>query len=100
MTKTNKTLLTLIFAGLLTICAGFALLLSRPAAQAKAEGTAETTPTYSETRVIKEKWQPLEEASNGAPTYWDIAGKAGDVSFKKFYYTIRTLHGDITVNIL
>lgn len=85
MTKTNKTLLTLIFAGLLTICAGFALLLSRPAAQAKAEGSTET-PTYSETWVIKEKWQPLEEASTGAPTYWDIAGKAGDVSFKQFYY--------------
>lgn len=84
MTKTNKTLLTLIFAGLLTICAGFALLLSRPAAQAKAEGSTET-PTYSETWVIKENWDII-EGNSGAPIYWDITGKAGEVSFKQFYY--------------
>lgn len=85
MTKTNKTLLTLIFAAVMAICAGFALLLARPAVSASAEEPAETTPTYSETWVIKDAWNIIDEKS-GAPIYWDIAGKAGDVSFKQFYY--------------
>lgn len=55
MTKTNKRLLTLLFAAFMAICAGFALLLARPASSASAEETTET-PTYSETWVINEKW--------------------------------------------
>lgn len=62
MTKTNKTLLTLIFAGLLTICAGFALLLSRPAAQAKAEGTE--TKEYVESLEYGEAVSLVAESDN------------------------------------
>ena len=85
MTKTNKRLLTLLFAAFMAICAGFALLLARPASSASAEETTKT-PTYSETWVINEKWLPFEEERTGSATYWDIAGMSGNVSFKQFYY--------------
>ena len=80
----NKKIIIALLSALVAVCAGFALLLSRPAAQAKAEGTTET-PTYSETWVIKENWDIINENS-GAPIYWEITGKAGEVSFKQFYY--------------
>ena len=47
----NKKIIIALLSALVAVCAGFALLLSRPAAQAKAEES------YSETWVIKENWQ-------------------------------------------
>lgn len=48
MTKTNKRLLTLLFAAFMAICAGFALLLARPASSASAEETTYTVKFYDE----------------------------------------------------
>ena len=79
MTKTNKRLLTLLFAGFLVICAGFALLLTRPASSASAEETAET-PTYSETWVINSSWHLF----TGVNCSLTINGKVESVEFSKF----------------
>ena len=61
MVKTNKKLLTLFLAAVLTVSAGFALLLTRPAEQASADEP------YSETWVIKEDWTGSENFSVSVP---------------------------------
>ena len=104
MTKTKKIFIALL-SGLLVLCACFAVLLSRPAAQANAEenelprlsldylfeenecyGTAtlSETETYSETWVINEKWVGI---AGGEKTF-DIGIKwmnADYTSFLIFY---------------
>lgn len=51
----SKKIIIALLSALVAVCMGFAALLSRPAAQTKADETTET-PTYSETWVINENW--------------------------------------------
>lgn len=57
----NKKIIIALLSALVAVCACFALLLSRPVKQAKAEET------YSETWVIKEDWTGSENFSVSVP---------------------------------
>lgn len=79
MAKTNKKLLTLFLAAVLTVSAGFALLLARPAEQASADEP------YSETWVIKEKWTCTKSFTT------DITLEICEFMFQKFNVSAREM---------